>query len=727
MNPIDLTGVKHHPAVEEIVEVICNKVQNTDKSFFRVMVAHYLGVMTSNMRGTIVTEERGEFPVNIFALCLAESGHGKGYSIGIMKSEFMAGFDARFKEDTLPVTSDQNLWKIAGERAARQAVGNVQEEYDKLVKEYDRLGPFVFTFDSGSTPAAKQIRQKLIRANCGALSLKVDEIGLNLSESAELLKLFLELYDQGLVDQKITKNGSENVRLEEMEGKTPTNMLLFGSPTKLLDKGATEDQFFQLLETGYARRCLFAYGKEDRKAFHVLSVKEIRDRMINPESNAIIDKWAQRFHALADPAMIGWRMKVEEEVALAYLTYKFDCERKAEALPKHDTILKGELSHRYMKALKLAGAYAFVDGSTEIEMEHLLSAILLVEESGVDFAKVLRMESNYEKLAQYIASCNEELTHTDLLARLPFYPKKNAERNEMMHLAVTWGYKNNIIIKKNYGPAGIEFFRGETLKESDLSDMIFTYSNSYAYDYIPEENPVSFDQFHVLLEQKGLQWCNHHFKNNHRNEENTIPGFNMLVLDVDDGNLALVHKLLSDFRFLTFTTKRHTPESNRFRLIIPINYTLKLDKEEYEQLVASVIAWLPFSSSMAIDEASTQRAKTWATYENGTAHYNMDAATFDILPFIPKTSKHEEFQKAQKEIASMDSLERWFASKIIPGVNRNQMMIRYALALVDSKLDFITVRKQVFEFNTKLPDPLGEDELDRSIMQTVAKRLQAQP
>ncbi len=71
---IDLTGVNHHPAIEEIVDVLCNKTQNTDKGFFRTEVAYFLGKMASIMRATIVTKDRGDIPVNIYALALATSG-----------------------------------------------------------------------------------------------------------------------------------------------------------------------------------------------------------------------------------------------------------------------------------------------------------------------------------------------------------------------------------------------------------------------------------------------------------------------------------------------------------------------------------------------------------------------------------------------------------------------------------------------------------------------------
>ena len=67
---IDLTGVTHHPAIEEIVDVLCNKTQNTDRGFFRAETAFFLSKMASSMRATIVTKDRGEIPVNMYVLAL---------------------------------------------------------------------------------------------------------------------------------------------------------------------------------------------------------------------------------------------------------------------------------------------------------------------------------------------------------------------------------------------------------------------------------------------------------------------------------------------------------------------------------------------------------------------------------------------------------------------------------------------------------------------------------
>lgn len=716
---LDLSNVPHHPAIEEIVEVLCNKTQNTDRGFFRTEVSYFLGKLASSQRATIVTKDRGEIPVNIYALALATSGFGKGHSVNIMENDFIKGFKKRFMEECMPVIAEKNLWVIANDRAARAGT-EPQEEFDKVSGEFSRAGAFPFTFDSGTTPAVKQLIHKLRLADCGSINLQIDEIGSNLIESTDLMTLFLELYDQGLVKQKLTKNTAENTRGEEIDGKTPTNMLLFGTPSKLLDGGQTEDHFYSFLDTGYARRCLFGIGQHDKKAFNTLTPAEIYQNLISPVNNGMVQKWAQKFHDLADPAMFGWKMTVDDDVAIKLLEYKIECEKAADHMADHEEIRKAETSHRYFKALKLAGALAFVDRSSEIEDGHLKQAIKLVEESGAAFQTILNREKAYVKLAKYIASISEEVTHADLLEALPFYKSGNAARNEMMTLATAWGYRKHIIIKKSFVD-GIEFFKGETLKETDLNEIHLSYGEHWAYDFTFEKVP--FDQLHVVTQEAGYHWANHQFKNGHRAEENVIPGFNAVVIDVDKGNyLATAHELLKGYKFLTYTTKRHQTEDfgDRFRLILPINYVLELDSDEYKEFMNNIVSWLPFK----VDESANQRSRKWESFAGGTFHYNLEGEMLDALPFIPKTSKNAEYTKGLQAVQSLDNLERWFAQRIASG-NRNNQMIKYALALVDGGMNLMDVANQVHAFNSKLNTPLDKEEIDNTIMVTVAKRFTA--
>jgi hypothetical protein len=718
---IDLTGVEHHPAITEIVDVLCAKTQNTDRGFFQTEAAFFLGKIAACMRASIVTKDRGEIPVNVYALALATSGYGKGHSIYIVEDDFMKPFKRRFMENTLHVISEKHLWDIASDRALKNGTDQ-QTEFDAAQKEFRLLGAYPFTFDSGTGPAVKQLRQKLLMAGIGGINLQIDEIGSNLISNTEVLTLFLELFDQGIVKQKLVKNTADNTRNEELDGKTPTNMLLFGTPSKLFDGGQTENEFYSFLETGYARRCIFGYGHQEKKPVDV-DPAELYAKLTQAATSGAANKWSMHFHKLADPAMYEWKMLVPDDVAIQLLRYKLACEAAAEKLPEHEEIRKAEMSHRYFKALKLAGAYAFVDASSEVEMEHLMSAILLVEESGAAFQHILTREKPYVKLAKYIADMDVEVTHADLMEALPFYGKSQSQRNELMTLATAWGYKKHIIIKKSFRD-NIEFFEGDKLKETDLSEMIVSYGEHWAYDYLAERAP--FDQLHMMTQAEGVHWANHHFKNGHRAEENVLPGFNMVSIDVDGGvSVDTVHELLKDTKHLIYTTKRHQaplPDGtgfygDRFRLILPINYELHLDTEEYREFMNSLMEWLPFKT----DESANQRAKKWESY-NGFHYYNLEGELLDALNFIPRTSRGEAYRAQTRELQSLDNLERWFAQRMESG-NRNNQMIKFALALVDSGMDLHTVGKQVHGFNSKLGAlALSTDEIDSTVMVTVAKR-----
>jgi hypothetical protein len=155
-------------------------------------------------------------------------------------------------------------------------------------------------------------------------------------------------------------------------------------------------------------------------------------------------------------------------------------------------------------------------------------------------------------------------------------------------------------------------------------------------------------------------------------------------------------------------------------LIIPINYVLELDADEYKEFMQNIINWLPFK----MDEAANQRERKWESYDKSVVHYNHNGELLDVLSFIPRTSKNAEYIKGYQAVQSLDNLERWFAQRIASG-NRNNNMLKFALALVDSGLNLLEVTHQTHAFNAKLNAPLDKDEIDNTIMVTVAKRFTA--
>jgi hypothetical protein len=327
---------------------------------------------------------------------------------------------------------------------------------------------------------------------------------------------------------------------------------------------------------------------------------------------------------------------------------------------------------------------------------------------------VLSRDRPYVKLAKYIAAIGKDVTQADLVEDLPFYKGSQSQRGEMLTLATAWGYKNNIIIKKAFSD-GIEFMRGETLEETNLNELVLSYSNEITENYQSQLAP--WDKMHRLTQAQGMHWTSHHLANGYRNEENSIPGFNLMVIDVDGGiNMSTAKLLMKDYKFMLYTTKRHTDADHRFRLIFPTNFKLKLDAKDYRDMMHSVFAWMPFK----VDEETGQRSRKWLSHA-GHYEYN-EGQLFDVLPFIPKTSKNEERKARLDSQQSLDNLERWVMNNIGDG-NRNNMLHRYARILVDAGFGFDSIKSKLFSLNDKIPDKLSESELLGTVLTTASREM----
>lgn len=713
MKPFE--DMEFHPATEQIVRLLCEKTQSPNVLFFRVQATFHLCMLASQMRTSIHTHDRGNIPVNMYALNLATSGAGKGFSSNIIQDYITNQFRENFMEN-FDFAAEPHLELLASRRATRK--GTVEE--DELVavkKEYAELGPSIYDFDDATSAALKQARHKLLMANIGALNMIVDEIGTNLLGRQDVTGPMMELYDVGAIKQKLTKVTAENKRTEEIKGKTPTNLLMFGTPSKLLDGGKVEEELMSLLETGYARRCFFSYGKEAVRD-QSLTPDQIYDLLTNKASTKFIEDLSCRLGNLADMSNMGTRLTMSKDVALSIIEYRMICERTAASFPEHDEIRKAEMAHRYFKALKVAGVYAFVDECPEITMGHWENAIKLTEECGKAFDLLLSRDKPYVKLANFIATCGMELTQPDLLNELPYYPRAQSQRNEMMSLAIAHGYKNNIIIKKTFAD-GVEFIRGETLKQTDLDSLIMSYTKNPNMTQDYQNVRAKWSSLGMLGATSDIHWLNHHVRGGYRNEESAEVGFNMIVLDID-GTMSLdTAKFLLQGQMCAFyTTKSHTPEANRFRIIMPCNYELKLDRKEYSEFMKGVMASLPF----AVDEACAHRCKKWLS---NTGHFeHQEGDLFDVLPFIPKTQKNEERKQRLDNQQQLDNLERWFINNTGDG-NRNNMILRYGTTLVDAGYDLAGAMDRIRDLNDKLPDKLPDMEIMSTVMKTVQQRILA--
>jgi len=703
---------KYHPKAEKLAQFLCNHCENESPMFFRMIVSYHLSKIASEMRATVKTHKQANLPINMYTVNLAPSGAGKTKAMNFMEEQVTNLFAERFKEELLPEVTEINMAKLAVQRANRNGTDD-DAELSQLRAEFGLAGEWMTSFDSATPAALKQFRQKLLLANAGALNFEIDEIGDNLTGNAEAYSKFLELYDKGKIKGSLVKNTRDNVRMSEIKGGTPCNLIMFGTGSSLLDASKTEEEFFKMLEKGYARRCFFAYTNDVVRDLD-MSVEDIYDRNVEKSANAFIDDFSEELLELADSINFNKTLGMDKNEEYLLLEYQMHCMDRANTISQYNFIERAEMEHRYFKTLKLAAVYAFIDSSSKITADHLYYAITIAEESGAGIGHLLNREMPYVKLARYLGEAKRPVTQVELHEYLPFYRGAKQHKEEMLDYAISHGYQNNIIIKKQFHD-GIMFLHGESLQETNLDELTVSYSDHMAYNYF--NDAIKWENLEKLTQMKDMHWVAHHVNDGHRCEDKIIPGTNLLVLDIDgEVPLSSVQQLLKEYKSIIYTTKRHGITGNgcngedRFRVIIPMKYTLKLDGNDYKEFMQGVYQWLPFH----LDESTGQRSRKWACYDKGDIYTN-DGELFDPVEFIPKTSKNEKRKEKLLDQSSLNNLERWFINNTGQG-NRSNQLIKYALLLVDSGKTMVKIEQAVNSLNDKLQDSLPDEEITNTIM-----------
>lgn len=697
-----------HPKQEEIVDIMCDKTGTDDRNFFRVMVAYKFAEMSSSMRATVEFVGTKGIPTNMYALDLAPSGYSKNASMNILEKDIFRKFKDKFMLKTYKDVSSRNLSDLAGDYSTMMGldIGDAQRH---ISKEFESLPKFLYSFGSSTDVGFKALRTKLSMAGIGATSNILDEIGSNLQGNAETFTVQLEAYDMGDGKQKLIKGDSNS----DMRGSVPSNLFAFGTHAKLLDGCATEKQFFEMLDTGYARRFVVGFVENHKRKTEV-TAEEMYDSICNPMVETKLIAMAKDFEDLADDTNYGLEFTMSKDTALELIQYRLHCDKIAEDLKEHEEIKRAVIKHGYWRALKIAGAYAFVDGSGEVTKEHIDNAIALIEVGNECFDNMLKREKPYVRLAKYVSDIGRKITQVDLVEDLPFYKGSESQKRELMNLATAYGYQNNIVIKKTFKD-GIEFLEGEKLETTDLEKVCCSWSKDIATGYKPACS--DFHKIHQLVSDKGFEYCNHSFKDGHRKAENAIKGFNLLILDMDSGLPINVCKtLLKDYKFFISTTKRHTESHNRYRIILPMSHKLYLDSDEYKKFMQNVFEWLPFEA----DEQTKDIARKWSSHK-GEYLYN-DGKLIDVLQFIPDTPKEAEHKKFYSRHSGVENLQRWFLLNNREESGRNNCLRDYALALLDNGMNADNIRHSVYDLNEKFTPPLPNNEIESTVMKTVIKK-----
>jgi len=712
-----VTSFPYHHLSEKIIDLVCTQVQNQDRMFFRIETAYYLCKLASNMHVSVQTITNNKMPVNAFAIAFAESGYGKNYSQNIMENEIFCDFEEEFVHSTYPNRAKKSITDLAMEIAAKTGEDSSDVEAE-LLTDFTQNGHFLYAFPEGTSPALKQLCKSINLARCGAASLEMDEIGSNLTNNGEIIATFLELYDVGFTKDKLIKATKENKRARPVKGYTPANVFAFGTPVNVFDGGKVEEIFLNWLKTGYGRRCFFAYGDLNLKNVNKKTRDEIFKTLTDKNTQNEVMAIRKHFKRLADIALVGKTIYVGEDAEKFRMDYQDFCKTRAEMISEYRPIERTEMTHRHVKALKLAAAYAFCDGKNEVSILHLQNAIAIAERSGESLYKILNQPRAHIRLANFLADFGTPVTEADLVEYLPFYSGSVSSKKDLINLAMSYGYKNALAITA-YKEANVMFYKGTKLEENDLSKAILSTSTEFADKYT--NNTPPFHKLPAFFASKTGNFCNHHFENGEvgngrRTRDTTIAGANMVVFDVDQTKIKpeFLSKILGEYNHIIYTTKSHTEQDPRYRLILPLSHKVTLEEDQYRALCKNIAYWLP----VTVDIPAIQRERKYRYYAGSKVFSKLDGINLGVMPYYPNTQRSEELETTKGKMVSVGGMKRWVVRTATEG-NRNQTLYRYAAFLAEQKVGIDKIEAAVIEVNELLDDPLSSKELEETILKSI--------
>ncbi len=229
--------------IQKIHEVINDKIGDTDEHFMNIMIVNGLSQMATNMHINIEHFDGTKVPCNAYSVSLAPSGYNKGRLMNILEDNVFNDFREEY-EDMFGSVAEANCTAKAEQDAARKGI-DFEDAMESILKRWDRLPKPLYSFSDATEAGLKAVREKYTMAGLGGTCMVIDEIAYNLPKFEDVLTSMLEVYDVAKLKDKLIKVDSNGE-----SGRIPATLLMFGSPSSLLNGSKNEDDFIDMLRQG---------------------------------------------------------------------------------------------------------------------------------------------------------------------------------------------------------------------------------------------------------------------------------------------------------------------------------------------------------------------------------------------------------------------------------------------------------------------------------------------
>lgn len=668
-------------------------VDNEDdiKRYARLVSLYGVASIANSIRTEVVIPTDNEtMPINLYGVGLAGSGISKSKTVNYVTSWI------------------EECWRDIKELGNKrlEVIDPFQlEEINDMTKD----GVSVEYYYKSITDASLT---KLIRildiADYGSVNLIIDEFASVIGRDYELLSSsVLEIFDRG----RLSVNLRATSKVKRANNPIPFCFLGFGSSHLLFESDtATEKLFMDLLLTGLARRSIFVNVKTTINKYTLDIDSDISKdiALVKNRFKEIVSNYDHKTLSLTDEAKELYRATEKDNIEQSAL------------VSEYKAIQKIYCRNIYWLALKISGIYAVANLHTEVTKEDYLNALEVVNDSYNDLISTVNRKEKYEILVDYLLERGETESEYTLTKELPFY-KEIKNKRQFLELAKGYAYDNNITLQIQ-DKRNITFYNARGKVKTDLDKpLLFSYSEDMAEGYFTNETVVWRD-FYKVLTADGICYSAHSFKDGKRSNDTALTGFQLIILDIDGGvDLETAKILFSEYTYLIATTRNHQKEKkgkieDRFRIVLPMEYTLDLDAETYTQMMKNLFEDLPIEVDKLSDIGrmyfSSAESKYW---------YN-DGVLFSADKYIPHTQEEDLYKKEGVKLSkkNINGISQWCIRNQSGG--RNNTLIKLALLLVDKGFTHDEAKEEIKRVNQQFDSPLSQSELERTIFKTLVKR-----
>lgn len=678
--------------LDEAVDILCGSEPEADiKHYMTITTLFGLATVVNSVRPNVIVPTDGnKIPPNIYATNLAGSGMQKSRSLGYIEDLFIDEANKRLKEKVQAKIDRLPEWESG--------------EISRLTEEGVRLSPI---FKSATDSAVGAVRSIMDMMDTYCVNIALDEVGSVLLKEYELLSdTLLNAYDKGVLKANLRRTTG----VKPTDKPVPHNLLMFGSPTLLFESNPqTEKAFMDLLQAGMARRSLFAVVETKVNNYTLTMNDEMKER-IRRVSNTlvtIVDRYE------------GFNIEFSKEAKELYEKSENQFKEEASKFGHFEIIPSIYRQNKHWIALKISGLLAMLDLKNEIELSHYQQALDIVQNSEVHLGKVIRRPEKFELVVDYLLSDGKAQNEYTLTQSLPFY-KEVKNKKSFWELAKGYSFENNITLMLE-DRHNLTFYQAKAKQKTDLTKpLTFSYSTDMAKDYYSNDEFVWEDLHKVITSDRGICYSAHCYKDGHRTKDTAIEGFDLLILDIDENvSIDMAKLLFEEYTYLIATTRNHQKEKNgkiedRFRIVLPMQYRLELDKEQYAKFMKSLMDDLPIEVDMACSDISRM-------YFSATAEhwYNKGDKLFDGSQYIPNTQEEEEYKKKGTQLAkkNINGISQYIIRNEANG--RNNQLAKLSLLLMDNGYSHDECKEEIKRVNKQFQTPLAESELHRTVFKTI--------